>query len=245
MDDVRGWPRRRFYGIAEIADAVGVDRQLVTVWRRRSSHGLPTPDEELASGPLWAAETVEPWIQVTRARLETEAATQRAVGLTPALARQAARRLFRLVALLLEEPRRADPLARAVHDLGVLHGPLAEAVAALEGSKRGLQDIVAVSRLAGRLDERQAGQSADRQTERLDDQQTERLAGRRSAVGAPGRPGEAAAPAPQSPPPAPAPASTPAATTGPALESALDDLLAACLQATPQVPKLLARAERQ
>lgn len=237
MEDVRGWPRRRFYGIAEIADAVGVDRQLVTVWRRRSSHGLPAPDEELASGPLWAAETVEPWIQVTRSRLETEAATHRSVGLTPTLAKQAARRLYRLVALLLEEPRRPDPLGRAVHDLGVMHVPLAEAVTAIEGSKRGLQDIVAVARMAEQLAERRAGRPDGHRTERLGPGSAVG-----PAVGATTGPGRAGGPAPAA---ASALAPAPPATGGSGFDSALDDLLAACLQATPQVPKLLARAERQ
>jgi hypothetical protein len=33
-----------FYGIAEIADAMGLSRQLVAVWRKRRSHGIPEPD---------------------------------------------------------------------------------------------------------------------------------------------------------------------------------------------------------
>src|SRR6185312_8290976 len=67
-------PRRRYYGIAEIADALGVDRQLVTVWRRRSSHGMPDPDEELSSGPVWDGVRVEQWIAATRTRLDQERA---------------------------------------------------------------------------------------------------------------------------------------------------------------------------
>src|SRR3954452_14701988 len=94
---------RRFYGIAEIADVLGIDRQLVTVWRRRSSHGMPAPDEELSSGPLWTAETIEPWIAATRARLQAEATGGRPAALRPGQLRQAVRRLFRLVALLLED----------------------------------------------------------------------------------------------------------------------------------------------
>src|SRR4051812_23192452 len=86
---------RRFYGIAEIAEALGVDRQLVTVWRRRSSHQMPPPDDELSSGPLWTAATIEPWIATTRARLAAEAA-ERAGAPDPRLVRQAVRRLFRL-----------------------------------------------------------------------------------------------------------------------------------------------------
>jgi hypothetical protein len=190
VDTQQDWPRRRFYGIAEIAEALGVDRQLVTVWRRRSSHGLPAPDEELASGPLWAAETVEAWIQVTRARLEADATTHGAATLTAALGRQTAQRLFQLTALLLEDHRQPDRLRSAIDDLGRLHAPLVDAVAKIEGSKRGLHDVVAVVRLVDQLAERTGVNP------------------------------EHASPA------------------------VLDDLLAACLRVIPQVPKLLARAER-
>ena len=54
--------RRELYGIAEIADALGQSRQLVTVWRRRRTRGMPEPDAELASGPVWRGATIEPWI---------------------------------------------------------------------------------------------------------------------------------------------------------------------------------------
>jgi hypothetical protein len=129
---------RRFYGIAEIAEALGVDRQLVTVWRRRSSHRMPPPDDELSSGPLWTAATIEPWITTTRARLATEAA-ERAGAPDPRLVRQAVRRLFRLVALLLEDAPRPEVLTRARHDLG-------ESRATLEAAGRGLPELVAVAR---------------------------------------------------------------------------------------------------
>ncbi len=59
--------RKAFYGIAEIADALGLNRQLVTAWRRRRSHGIPEPDGELSSGPIWRGTTIEPWIDVVRA----------------------------------------------------------------------------------------------------------------------------------------------------------------------------------
>jgi hypothetical protein len=147
---------RRFYGIAEIAEALGVDRQLVTVWRRRSSHGIPTPDDELASGPLWLAPTIEPWIDRTRARLEDEAAVQAAGSLTPGLVKQAARRLFRLVVLLLEEERRPEQLQRALRDLGQLHDPLAQAIGSLEGSKRSLHDLASLAGMAAEITERTA-----------------------------------------------------------------------------------------
>jgi hypothetical protein len=129
---------RRFYGIAEIAEALGIDRQLVTVWRRRSSHAMPPPDDELSSGPLWTAATIEPWIAATRARLAAEAG-ERAGAPEPTLVRQAVRRLFRLVALLLEDDPRPDVLTRARHDLGRSHATLAAAA-------RGMPELVAVAR---------------------------------------------------------------------------------------------------
>lgn len=46
------------YGIAEIARALGEDPGLVGKWRER--HKLPAPDAELATGPVWLAETIEP-----------------------------------------------------------------------------------------------------------------------------------------------------------------------------------------
>jgi hypothetical protein len=233
MSEPDAWPRRRFYGIAEIAEAVGVDRQLVTVWRRRSSHGLPPPDEELASGPLWAATSIEAWIHVTRSRLRAEATGQRGVRLTESLAKQAASRLFHLTALLLEEPRRADAIAPAARALGMLHGTLADAVGTAEGSKRGLQDIVAVSRTAGRIAERitghgtghAAGRTADRAGHPIGDQPS----GGQPSGGQP-----SARPSPAADRVSPI-----------AGHEMLDDLLAVCLRTASQVPKLLARAERE
>lgn len=119
---------RRHYGIAEIADALGVDRQLVTVWRRRLSRGLPPPDDELASGPLWVAATIEPWIAATRARLARErTGAGPEPALTPAFTRRAVRRFLRLVALLLEEPRRPRPLLQAAMALAELRPRLEQA----------------------------------------------------------------------------------------------------------------------
>src|SRR4051794_37681141 len=107
---------RRFYGIAEIAEALGVDRQLATVWRRRSSHGMPRPDDELAAGPLWLAETIEPWIRATRARLETGGGR----SVTPDLVRTATRRMLRLAALLLEEPQRTSEIRAMLTSVSAL-----------------------------------------------------------------------------------------------------------------------------
>src|SRR5690242_18660766 len=112
--------RRRHYGIAEIADALGADRQLVTVWRRRLSRGMPPPDDELAAGPLWVAATIEPWIEETRARLARERPDSGPPS--PRLIRQAARRVLRLTVLLLEEDPHRQSVARALQALGQL-GP--------------------------------------------------------------------------------------------------------------------------
>jgi hypothetical protein len=108
--------RRRHYGIAEIADALDLNRQLVTVWRRRRSWGMPEPDDELASGPLWLGSTVEPWIDAVRARLGEQATAAEQLG--PELIRRAGRRLLRLAALLLEDTPRLSLVARAYTELG-------------------------------------------------------------------------------------------------------------------------------
>jgi hypothetical protein len=48
----------KVYGIAEIACALDTDPGLVGKWRER--HKLPAPDAELATGPVWLADTIEP-----------------------------------------------------------------------------------------------------------------------------------------------------------------------------------------
>jgi predicted site-specific integrase-resolvase len=52
------------YGIAEIARALGVSRGLVAQWHKRGK--LPEPTARLASGPVWTAKTIEPWIRRQR-----------------------------------------------------------------------------------------------------------------------------------------------------------------------------------
>lgn len=183
--------RRRFYGIAEIADALGVDRQLVTVWRRRQSRDMPRPDAELAAGPLWLGTTIEPWIEQARERLEREAAATRAAhSLTPSLARQAARRAFRLAALLLEEPPRPQPLRQAMLALAELRPRLEQAAVGGDAARRGARDLALLSQEAAAV-----AASLDR------------------------------------PPPD--------RSTG----ELLDDLLARCLEAMPQVARMLLRPD--
>lgn len=127
--------RRAYYGIAEIADALGMNRQLITAWRRRGSHGMPKPDAELSAGPVWRGDTIEPWID----RVRSDHGDQTGHPLCPSVALRAGRRMLRLAAVLLEEPIRTrllnqvladarellpivdaaadDPLSRAVADL--------------------------------------------------------------------------------------------------------------------------------
>jgi hypothetical protein len=50
----------RLYGIAEIAEALGVSRGLVAQWHRRGK--LPVADTELRMGPVWSGRRIEPWI---------------------------------------------------------------------------------------------------------------------------------------------------------------------------------------
>ncbi|WP_018504927.1 hypothetical protein [Parafrankia discariae] len=113
---------RRYYGIAEIAGSLGVDRQLVTVWRRRLSRGMPPPDDELAAGPLWRAASIEPWIEHVRAELARSRSD--AGPPPPTLIRQAARRLLRLTAVLLEDAPDASQLERALRAFGQIGDPL-------------------------------------------------------------------------------------------------------------------------
>jgi hypothetical protein len=51
----------KVYGIAEIARALDTDPGLVGKWRER--HKLPAPDAELATGPVWLADTIEPLLE--------------------------------------------------------------------------------------------------------------------------------------------------------------------------------------
>jgi len=135
--------RKAFYGIAEIAEALGLNRQLVTVWRRRRSHGIPEPDAELSSGPIWRGETVEPWIDQVRDRRD---GTSQPV--TGEVALKAGRRMLRVAALLLEQPIRLRLLSQALAEARELvpvvdeaaDDPLSRAVAQLLTPLRKVDD---------------------------------------------------------------------------------------------------------
>lgn len=139
---------RQHYGIAEIADALGVDRQLVTVWRRRRSRGMPEPDDELAAGPLWLAATIEPWIATTRHRLDLEGSPE-AAGNKAVLPAQALRRYLRLTVLLLEERLRPGHLGRAARDLAELVPALEQLVAQDGAGADSVGALLEVARIAG------------------------------------------------------------------------------------------------
>lgn len=49
------------YGVAEIADELGVSRVTVAQWLKRGK--MPAPDARLAMGPVWKARTIRPWIK--------------------------------------------------------------------------------------------------------------------------------------------------------------------------------------
>ena len=58
----------RLYGLAEIAETLGVDIHLVRLWRDRGK--LPEPTAKLTMGWVWAAEDIDPWMgeRIIRAR---------------------------------------------------------------------------------------------------------------------------------------------------------------------------------
>lgn len=54
---------RKIYGIKEIAEAIGQHRATVWAWLSRGVRDIPPPDDRISAGPVWLAETIEPWIQ--------------------------------------------------------------------------------------------------------------------------------------------------------------------------------------
>jgi len=66
-----------FYGLAEIADAIGISRNLARQWLRRGK--LPAPTARLAMGPLWTGRVIERFIEEHRGHMagESSAAKKR------------------------------------------------------------------------------------------------------------------------------------------------------------------------
>lgn len=58
--------RGRAYGLAEIAEALGVTPAAVSVWARQGTHGMPEPDWHLRCGPVWTHETLGEWLDDQR-----------------------------------------------------------------------------------------------------------------------------------------------------------------------------------
>src|SRR5262249_37825619 len=84
---------------------------------------MPEPDAELASGPVWLGSTIEPWIDQLPARpIEPELIGRQEVA-------RAARRVLRLLALLLEDSPRVALVTRALAEVR-------EVAAAVAGSGR-------------------------------------------------------------------------------------------------------------
>ena len=49
------------YGIREIADELGVSRELISQWYRRGK--LPPPTAVLAATPVWTGRRIERWLE--------------------------------------------------------------------------------------------------------------------------------------------------------------------------------------
>lgn len=58
----------RLYGLAEIAEALGVKVERVRDWREAGR--LPIPTAQLRMGYVWAAEDIEWWIREQQAKGE-------------------------------------------------------------------------------------------------------------------------------------------------------------------------------
>ena len=53
--------KREVYGVAEIAEKLGVARQVVAKWKYRGK--LPAPDEVLAAGPVWLSASLREFFE--------------------------------------------------------------------------------------------------------------------------------------------------------------------------------------
>lgn len=56
-----GFASRKVYGLAEVAGIIGVKRKKVRRWIDKGR--VPAPTDLLATGPVWLAETIEPWLR--------------------------------------------------------------------------------------------------------------------------------------------------------------------------------------
>lgn len=59
----------KLYGISEIAEVLGQRRETVSQWRKRGK--LPAATHVLATGPVWEAQDIEPWIREQQERRGT------------------------------------------------------------------------------------------------------------------------------------------------------------------------------
>ncbi len=58
----------RIYGIAEIAQALGVRRQTVAQWHKPGQ--LPPTTEDLAMGPVWMGQDIQPWLDKKKEEIQ-------------------------------------------------------------------------------------------------------------------------------------------------------------------------------
>jgi hypothetical protein len=70
----------KIYGITEIARALDTAPGLVGKWRER--HKLPAPDAELATGPVWLADTIEPLLAAGGPKPKTPGKRRRTFEIT-------------------------------------------------------------------------------------------------------------------------------------------------------------------
>jgi hypothetical protein len=107
----------KVYGITEIARALETDPGLVGKWRER--HKLPAPDAELATGPVWLADTIEPLLaaggpepRTPGQRLRTFKVTARmTAGPYPALTNDR-RSFFQAAIAATHQPGSPEPAVR-------------------------------------------------------------------------------------------------------------------------------------
>jgi hypothetical protein len=107
----------KVYGITEIARALDTDPGLVGKWRER--HKLPAPDAELATGPVWLADTIEPLLaaggpepRTPGQRLRKFKVTARmTAGPYPALTNDR-RSFFQAAIAAIRQPGSLEPSAR-------------------------------------------------------------------------------------------------------------------------------------